>query len=274
MPKRITHQEYLALVRQKYGPDLIVLEQYVNIKTSIKHQCTKCGDIRDRHPGVVMSSKTSRGKLLCCYQLPTTDAYIAELKERDSTLRPLEDYRGRLKKIMHVCLECKSERKMLPNHIIKGHGCFVCAKDKQRYGHFERKEVVVAGVTRKLQGFEPAALQYMIARGAKPENIVSEVRDGKPTIKYRFEGKVRTFIPDFYHVTKNNVIEVKSVWTLGLSGKQDGGPFKKNAAKAKAAIAAGYNFTLLLMDKGGNRRSLPSGWYNMTKAQVRRAVIG
>lgn len=273
MPKRITHQEYLALVRQKYGPDLIVLEQYVNIKTSIKHQCTKCGDIRDRHPGIVMGPRTSRGKLLCCYQLPKTSAYIKELEAIGSTMRPTEDYAGRWKPIKHLCSVCNQENTARPKHLLRGHGCFVCAKEKQSHGYFDRKEVVVAGVTRKLQGFEPAALQYMIGRGANPKNIVSEVRDGKPTIKYRFEGKVRTFIPDFYHVTKNNVIEVKSVWTLGLSGKQDGGPFKKNAAKAKAAIAAGYNFTLLLMDKKGNRRSLPRGWYNMTKAQVRRAVV-
>lgn len=272
MPARITQQEYLAFVRQKYGPDLVVLEQYVNINTKINHKCTKCGDIRKRHPGMVMSSRTSRGKLLCCYQLPTTDSYIAELEARSSTLRPMESYRGRLKKIRHICLECKTESRMLPNHIIKGHGCFVCAKERQSHGYFGKKEVVVAGVTRKLQGFEPAALQYMIGRGANPKNIVSEVRDGKPTIKYRFEGKVRTFIPDFYHVTKNNVIEVKSAWTLGLSRSQDGGPFKKNAAKAKAAIAAGYNFTLLLMDRKGKRILLPGNWMHMTKAQVRKAV--
>lgn len=206
MPKRITHQEYLAFVRQKYGPDLIVLEQYVNINTKIKHRCNRCGDVRLRHPQLVMGSRTSPDRMLCCYQRRSTESYVSELEERKSTLRPLEDYRGRLKKILHVCLKCKSERKMLPNHIIQGHGCFVCAKERQSHGYFGKKEVVVAGVTRKLQGFEPAALQYMIERGANPKNIVSEVREGKPTIKYRFEGKVRTFIPDFYHVTKNNVI--------------------------------------------------------------------
>lgn len=162
---------------------------------------------------------------------------------------------------------------MRPTHILHGHGCFVCAKEKQRYGHFKKKNVKVGGVCYTLQGFEPQALRYMINMGAKPRNIISEVKLGKPTIQYRFEGKEKTFIPDFFHKTKNRIVEVKSVWTLGLSLKVDGGPFKKNKAKAKATIAAGYNFTLLLINKQGERIPLPQDWHTMTKAQVRKIVL-
>lgn len=271
MPKRITHQEYLALVRQKYGPDLIVLEQYVNITTKIKHKCTNCGDVRERMPMLVISSKTRADRLICCYQKRSTDSYVSELEARKSTLRPLEEYRGRLKKIMHVCLACKSERKMLPNHIIQGHGCFVCAKEKQSHGYFKKKKVIVDGISYNLQGFEPQALTYMLGRGAKAKYIVSEICEGKPVLKYRFEGKERTFIPDFFHSSKNRIVEVKSKWTLGLT-KKPGGPFKCNAAKAKAAINAGYDFLMLVMCKDGSRIELPEGWYNMSKNRVIRLV--
>lgn len=272
MPKRITDQEYKACVLKKYGTALSVLEPYVNISTKIKHRCNKCGDVRLRHPQLVMGSKTSPDRMLCCYQRPTTDSYVSELKALGSTLRPIEEYKGRLKKIMHRCTACNSERKMLPGHIIKGHGCFICAKDKQRFGHFERKVVELAGVTHKLQGFEPQALDYMLRSGAKPENIVTTVQAGKPTFEYKFKGKTYTYIPDFYHKSKERVVEVKSTWTLGVATRSEETPFKKNAAKAKAAIAAGYKFTLLLMNRAGERIRLPEDWYNLTQDEVRALV--
>jgi len=272
MYKRMTHEEYQAAVFKKYGPDLIVLEPYINLGTRIAHKCTKCGDVRLRHPNVVIGGRTKRGKLLCCYQLPKTEIYRKELIAVGSTMLPIEDYKGRWKKSLHRCEICSTEANVYPKHLLRGHGCFVCAKERQTHGYFTKKNVTVDGVTRKLQGFEPQALQYMIERGANPKYIISEVREGKPTFKYRFEGTTRTFIPDFYHVTKNRIVEVKSKWTLGLTKKLDGGPFKKNAAKAKAVIDEGYDFILLLIDRKGDRIRLPEDWYNMSKAQVIRTI--
>lgn len=270
MPKRATHQEYQAELRRIYGPEQIVLDPYVNRTTRLRHKCTNCGDVRLKTPWRVLAG--SRGNLVCCRQAPTTESYIAELEAVGSVMRPIAPYLGRLKKSWHRCTVCSYEAESLPKHLLNGHGCFACAKDKQRYGSFERKIVKIAGRRYSLQGFEPQALQYMIDRGANPKNIAADVSQGKPTFKYKFEGKIRTYIPDFYHTTKNRVIEVKSVWTFGLSPSQGSGPFKKNAAKARAAIAAGYNFLLILMDREGNRLQLPEGWYNMKLKDVQLAL--
>lgn len=266
MPRKLTHEEYVARVRDKYGDQLIVLDRYVNASTSIRHKCTNCGDIKARHPNITVTRPGSR--LYCCYQLPKTEVYAAELEKLGSTLRPAEPYKGRLRKSLHRCLVCNSERVMTPAHIIKGHGCFVCAKEKQRHGYFTRKSFTIRGKTYSLQGFEPQALQYMVDHGANPEYLISEVSEGKPTIPYRYGGKTKLFIPDFFHSSKNRIVEVKSWWTLGLSSQLDGGPFKQNATKAKAAKAAGYEFLLLLFDRAGNRLPLPRNWYEMTKRQV------
>lgn len=271
MPKRTTPQEYQVELRQIYGPDQIAIEPYVNRHTRIKHKCTICGDIRLKTPYKVLMG--TKGSMICCRQMPSTESYIAELEVVSATLVPIAPYLGRHKKSLHRCTICNSEREVKPVHILHGTGCFICAKENQSNKRFKRVEVKLGGYSHSLQGYEPQALALMLSYGANPKNIISKVSEGKPVIKYEFEGGLKTYIPDFYHVSKNRVIEVKSIWTLGLVGKS-GGPFKKNKAKAKATIKAGYNFTLILIRKNGERVPLPRNWYDMTKAQVRGFASG
>ncbi len=271
MPKRLTTIEYQAKLDAKRADKLIVLEPYSNIRTPILHQCCNCGSVRRLLPWVALRSNA---RSLCCHQLPTTDSYIKELQAVGSTMVPTEVYRGRNKKSLHICTVCDNEKLYLPNHLIRGHGCFFCAKDKGTM-KVPRKVLEVGGRTHSLQGFEVNAFNLMVSYGALPENILSSVSHGKPTIRYRFKGRVRTYIPDFYHVSKDRIIEVKSTWTFGVLKKpRQGGPFAQNVAKAKAAIEAGYKFKLLLLKPDGERYTLPDNWYEMSKSQIRRALFG
>ena len=67
------------------------------------------------------------------------------------------------------------------------------------------------------------------------------VTKGK-TIKYLFEGKIKTYFSDFYLEEKNLIIEIKSDYTY----KKD---LDKNLAKEKSCIEQEYNFLFIINKK-------------------------
>lgn len=56
----------------------------------------------------------------------THEEYVAELKEKNPNVEVLEEYCGRQKKILHRCLICGYEWKVVPGSILSGCGCPVC----------------------------------------------------------------------------------------------------------------------------------------------------
>lgn len=64
------------------------------------------------------------------------------------------------------------------------------------------------------------------------------IRQGK-TIKYLFDGKLRTYFSDFYLEYKKLIVEIKSTYTY----KKD---LEKNLAKQKACLEQGFNFIFII----------------------------
>jgi hypothetical protein len=65
---------------------------------------------------------------------------------------------------------------------------------------------------------------------------------------------------------RNLIVEVKSIYTLGLA---TGRNWRKNQAKAKAALDAGYKFAVLVMSASGKRvLKLPKDWHSRTRQSV------
>jgi hypothetical protein len=129
---------------------------------------------------------------------------------------------------------------------------------------FRRKTVIRCGRKFVLQGYEPQALDWMLTKVS-----INEVKHGKdvPTVNYVFSGKSLRYYPDFWLPSKNRLVEVKSVYTLGLRTSDQ--VFNQNKAKRRAAIKAGYNFTLLVFDKEGRKLTLPKNWWQLKKPTLK-----
>lgn len=128
-----------------------------------------------------------------------------------------------------------------------------------------------------VQGYERQALEYLVEKGYKPEDILTESEFGNGlNIRYKYGKKMRTYMPDIYIRGANIVVEVKSIATMGLLNNKKRG-WSMNRAKAKACLAKRYRFMLLLMRSNGERIPLPVEWYNMSKpeclARMERAGI-
>lgn len=118
-----------------------------------------------------------------------------------------------------------------------------------------------------VQGYERQALEYLVSIGHKPEDLRSECEFGDGLrIRYKYRGEVRKYLPDIYHLPSRTVYEVKSMETMGLNNEKRRG-WSMNRAKAKACLAKGFKFDVLLMTRNGKRIPLPDKWYNMTKQE-------
>lgn len=138
-------------------------------------------------------------------------------------------------------------------------------KKKKRSEKYKEYPYSFYGRELVVQGYERQALEYLVASGIKPEHLKCECEFGKLlNIRYTYGKKVRTYFPDIYDVNTRTVYEVKSKSTMGLLNNKKRG-WSMNKAKAKACLAKGYKFELLLMTFSGKRIELPSDWYMMTK---------
>ena len=94
----------------------------------------------------------------------------------------------------------------------------------------------------KLKLHEQTGLKY---RGGNELHFLDycfehNIKIGKAlSIKYRLNGKNRTYHPDFYYVSKNLIVEVKSTYTMNDD-------YEENMAKQKACLEYGYNFIFII----------------------------
>jgi hypothetical protein len=89
------------------------------------------------------------------------------------------------------------------------------------------------GELRKVQGYEPRALNILFKEHNLPESDVITDRSKMPVISYTSDNKSRRYFPDIYIPSQNKIIEVKSSWTFELY-------YDINCLKWKATIDAGF----------------------------------
>ena len=139
----------------------------------------------------------------------------------------------------------------------------------KRYTKYRQYDAKVGDRQVKVQGYEPQAIEYLTTElGISPDDIRCEEEFGNGLdIRYKYRGKMRTYFPDIYVISKRLIVEVKSVHTLGLNHNKQRG-FSMTKAKAIACHEKGYKFMLLLLDKKGRRLRMPKNWPYMKKEQL------
>ena len=116
----------------------------------------------------------------------------------------------------------------------------------------------------KLQGYEHYALEYLLDIGRLPENLVASCEHLVPVVSYQYKGQTRKHYPDFFDTRRNELIEVKSIWTLGLN---DPNLFYQLKQKRKGAIKLGYKYQVYVFNHKGKILYLPTNWFNLNHKQ-------
>lgn len=141
----------------------------------------------------------------------------------------------------------------------------VFKKYKQYHYEFYGRQLLV-------QGYERQGLDYLVAAGFNPADILTEGEFGDGLkIRYKYTGKIRTYMPDIFIRGEGIIVEVKSVVTMGLKGRKKRG-WSMNQAKAKACHDRGFKFCILLMTGSGKRIPLPKNWAFMKKDECLRIM--
>lgn len=113
---------------------------------------------------------------------------------------------------------------------------------------YKTKEYALGGRSVLVQGYEPLALDWLLAN---TKISASDIRCGSdpemPRIEYvDTDGRRKIYHPDFFVPKHNLIVEVKSSYTYSNR-------LQKNLHKAAACSAAGYKFRFLVMHPNGSR---------------------
>ena len=124
------------------------------------------------------------------------------------------------------------------------HQCQEIMEKTQKNAKKYKEYTMPSGMIRKVQGYEPFALDELIKK-YQEDNIITD-RKEIPRITYMINDKKKYYFPDIFIRSINTIIEVKSTWTY--KSKVDNIREKENATKM-----AGYAYEIWVFDGKGNK---------------------
>lgn len=221
----------------------------------LTYVCLTCDTEFDAEPRLVQA-----GRHVCpgCKRQRFVDKYVDDLAEFYPNVT-VEDFQGYRKRSWHKC-ECGSRWQSSPlvmNGRIRRAGCKYC---NWKPGGPKLKTVEFGSRVLYVQGYEDTALEYLETR-LNPELLMTCKEDGLPYIAYMFKRQERTYMPDFYYPPKEQIIEVKSIFTLMSVD------YAKTVEKREACRNQGYKFKLILVHKDQVLR-VPRNWYTLSRKEL------
>lgn len=139
---RYSNDEYLELVRKKYGKSFTVLGKYTTGRAKILIKCNKCENVEGVQASYFLKSP---------YKCPICDGRVrryttSTFKKKLSMLfngqyTMLGEYSGTFSKVLIKCNKCGNTSYMAPNQLIQGHGCSYCAHNRRYTQKTATKEV-------------------------------------------------------------------------------------------------------------------------------------
>jgi hypothetical protein len=112
----------------------------------------------------------------------------------------------------------------------------------QETGFSYKTYITPSGAVRKVQGYEPRALDILFKEYKLNESDVITDRGKVPRITYISNNESHYYFPDIYIPSQNKLIEVKSTWTYTLQKNV-------NHIKWDAAINAGFDCEFWIFTK-------------------------
>lgn len=257
---RITHEEHVRRVKAVHRASIMVVGRYVGANEKMEYACSEHGAFWARPANV-----TNGSGCMLCRNLGISrrtrkkhSVYVKEMRIRG--FRVLDKYATAFTPLRH---KCKSGHvwETIPNNTLNGHGCPLC--DNSQY---KKRPLQVGQRSVWVQGSEGTAVSLLLAEGVAPSDIAFTKKEGRPSFKYKFEGAVRTYVPDMLRLSKSQIIEVKSSVTLGM---YDPHLLSQVRAKTRAAISAGFSFRLMLIHRRRNI-DLGSDWHRKSFRDLNR----
>jgi hypothetical protein len=135
------------------------------------------------------------------------------------------------------------------------------------------KKVCIKGKEFFVRGYEETAIKYLIWKGTDVTAIKTTHKDGAISIPYKFKNKDKVYHPDICLTNKKKtiIVEVKSLYTLGVSEAENKTTYQRIKTKASACVSSGFEFRLLLVLK--NRIITIHNLHEKTRKEVRQGLL-
>lgn len=111
------------------NPNIVPLESYVDSKTKIKFKCTKCGEIWDTRPAILLRGHGCPN----CAGRPriNTERFKTRMASINPTIEIVGEYVNTDTKILCACKICSHEWKATPHDLQSGRGCPECGRKRK-----------------------------------------------------------------------------------------------------------------------------------------------
>ena len=124
-----TTDQYILEVKE-INPDIVVVGEYINAKTPIRHCCLIHQTEWMARPDNILHGKgcpecANENRVKCMAR--THEEYVCELKEINPNITVLEKYINARTPILHKCLVDGYEWRVVPDGILSGHNCPKCS---------------------------------------------------------------------------------------------------------------------------------------------------
>lgn len=258
-----THTEYLSELKSA-GIKIKPLDIYTGALTSINHKCT-CGQVWNTTPNRVLRGAKCKTCASDSMRLKNFKHLISSTL-KTKKIKMLGDYTHSRIPILFKCLVCKNEWSTRPKRIMFC-GCPYCKMRNAKSAFLSTNKKVKVGKREvAVQGYEPQAIKILL-NYVKPGQLKFGVE--VPIIK-SLDG--RNHYPDIWIPHINTIVEVKSLFTLGIT---DAFRFKSVQDKAIAAEACGYNYVVMVIStKGELINILLNNWKKWSWTRLLKAVEG
>lgn len=117
---------------------------------------------------------------------------------------------------------------------------FVYTQFKKRHAY--KEFVLPSGKVVKVQGYEDRVLKTLLEKYNESDILVNlrDIVQKIGRIKYQYNSSEHTYYPDFYIISENKIIEVKSKYTFNVSKE-------KNLAKEQSCLQQGFKFEFVIL---------------------------
>ena len=123
-----TTQEFIELVKIK-NPTIQIIDEYKGARKKILCKCKKCQYIWEIRADHLLEG---HGCPKCGGALKkNNELFLKQFGDKQQLIEPLEEYINAKTKILCRCKICHNEWKALPNKLLEGNGCPLCASRKK-----------------------------------------------------------------------------------------------------------------------------------------------
>ena len=129
-----THEEYVEELKIK-NPNLCVIDKYIDANTKIRHECLKHNVIWMTTPSRALQGvgcEKCHAEKVSASKTRSHEEYVEQLRRVTTDIFVLEQFKTCKDKILHYCKKHDVKWLVLPDNVLRGHGCPECCKEKIR----------------------------------------------------------------------------------------------------------------------------------------------